>query len=577
MTAQLLSRTNTSSKACFVLSALAVMIFSPCAFAATESICPGGSAPRSDIVYCLDFENLASCRNGREDECLRQNKLFAHRSDLPGYLVKSGAAAAGNGFLVGKGASGGTGPGYMNETIPGGPYQAVSLRFYIKFGPGWMSYTHNHGPGINGSGSGCHLHGQFEQSQFSYYTYNTGNCGPGSFDLAPNQPHLPLIRNNRWYLVEEQRIADSRCRNAGDAHGCNGIYRLWIDEQLVAEYTDINYGGVVNGLRFGDFWGPRDYYHVRVPAWEPEIYFDNFAISRTGTYIGPARNENSRGQADPLSPYANYQGIEPFIGRHPVSDCSTPSGYLGTNYGQEWRNGALLQSTIAHRGFTDRCGGSADKALRVDISSSSGGGGVYWERWRGRQDMIIFPQQVIHGWIYLPSSNDYSNDPALVGFRGYACAGGSCEGAQWGNYVALTVHEGRYALVQRTRASMPSPVLVAASDRSVKFDQWQEFEIIVWQDKKVSLTIERQRLYSKYSLPLNVDWLFSGTVDNGAVLGVIDFSGEPRFTVYYDDVSLGSASFWSCDGWHSSGCPFGSGEPDSESPARPTGLNVRVE
>src|SRR5439155_25473922 len=41
--------------------------------AAVEAICPGGSSPRSDIKFCVDFDNLTGCTTGLEDACWLNN------------------------------------------------------------------------------------------------------------------------------------------------------------------------------------------------------------------------------------------------------------------------------------------------------------------------------------------------------------------------------------------------------------------------------------------------------------------------------------------------------------------------
>ncbi len=573
---------------------LSLLLYCACFFiaidsapAAAESICPCGGSPRSDVVLCLYFDQLQSCSNGREPTCFNDNGIGDALNTLDGFRIKETQAAVGSGYIAGKGRYGTTGPGYLSARIPGGPYAAVNIRYYMRFSGGYATYIYDHGPSVKGSsqiaGNSCVRGGTFEQSQFAYYAYNTGGgCRSGSFNLFPNKGNSPILRNNRWYLIEQQKVIDTSCSASSSPTDCNGVYRLWIDGVLVSEHTNVNWGGVSDGVMWDEFWGPRSYYHVRSPAWEPEIHFDNFVISKTGATIGPAAGENPRGDADPLSPYVNYQGIEPFLGRHPANDCTDPSGYLGTSYGRSWRSGGSLQTGITHGGFVDQCQSPPlqDKALMARVDASQGGAGIQYERWQDTVSPVVFPQQVIHGWVYLPGSNDYSQAPALVGFRGYSCAPGNCDGAEWGNYAALTVQDSHFAVVQRHIKSQVAPSVIPTSQGAI-FNSWVEFEIIVWQNQKVSLSINRSQLLNKQSLPYPVAWLFTEGGDNGGVVGVIDFSGASPFTVYYDDVSLGTMSFTNCDGWHSSSCPFGEGGPspdpdDHTAPSAPTGLTAIV-
>lgn len=529
------------------------------------------SVPDGTVLLHWTFDNLTNCQDGYSDDCLRDNGIWEWHDKL---FIVADSPAAGSGCIVGKGAYGGSGPGYIRGDFPGGSsYEAVTLRYYVKYTRGYMTYWADHGPGINGSSpNGCWLTGTFEQSQFNYSLYNKGGCGPKTFGLNANQPNRPVMRNGIWHRIEQQKIVDTICHRPDDPHGGNGVIRLWIDDQLVMEYTDINWGGVTDGLRWTGFWGPRSYFHARSPEWEPAIAFDEFIIVAGAVRIGPAPNENFLGVADPASPYAVYVGIEPFLGRNPANDCSPMSQTLGSPYARFWLQGGILQPDIVHAGYADRCNTppAPDQALKVELASSGTGGGMSWERWGGPRELLIFPQQVIHGWLYLPGGNDYSKHPAMSGFRGYACGEGCGPEELWGNFMAMTVDNGKYAIVQRTRRFGETPRLALTSNEPVRLNQWQQFELIGWQDDTVSLMIDRRRVFDRAPLPQPIDWLFTGNVDSGLVVGVIQFEGTPPFTVYYDDLSLGTASFWSCDGWSSAGCPFATGEPTRTPTLQPT-------
>lgn len=549
---------------------------------AAESICPGGSAPRGDVVKCLDFDNAAGCTTGRELACWQGNGMTSKElSDGKGYeITRTGSPAVGTGYLKGIGKYGSTGPGYMTFDLPNGGADAVNLRYYVRYSEGYMSYIYDHGPGIFGSGPNCNRGGTLEQSQWNYYLYNTGSpgCGAGSFDLLPNKANLPVLKNNRWYLIEQQRIVDTSCTNTSDKFGCNGVARMWIDGQLVLEYTNVNWGGVSGGLKWKSIWGPTSYFHVRHPSWEPSIDFDNFVVSVGGSMIGAASSEKARGTVDLNSPYNVYQGIEPFIGRHPVSDCSSPSAYLNTNFGFKWRDGGTFDTQVKHNGFADQCAPTkADQSLKIHLTSSNSGGGLGWDRAIATDKNLIFPQQVIHGWMYLPAGNDYSQKPAMVGFRGDMCDWSTCDESAWGRYLALTVSDGKFALIQRYRKSHSTPQVVATSSVNVIQNSWFEFELILWNDQKASLMINKQRVFDKVVLPMPTPLLFSGGGGENSgslIVGVIDFKGTPPFTVYYDDVAVATASFWSCDGWGSGSCPFSAVEEDVTPPAIPQGLRT---
>lgn len=559
--------------------ALSLTLAASTSVSAQEAICPGGSNPRADVLLCRDFDKVSRCTTGRETDCWADNGFNASAMrDAFGFSIGKTGAAAGNGMLYGSGEYGSTGPGYTEFPFSRG-YDAMTMRYYVKFDKSYMMYgAGSHGPGIRGGGTNCTMGGTFEQPLFGYFYYNAGTCGAGSMDLKANKSAAPILRNNRWYLIEQQRITDTQCSNINDTHGCNGVARLWIDGVLVMEYTDINWGGVKNGLKWGGVNGPRHYFHVRVPEWKPNIFFDNLVVAGSAQTIGAAANENARGTADMNSPYLTYMSIEPFAGHHPADDCSSTPSAMSSNLSQWWRSRAVYDSSVVYNGMVDKCPGpSSNASMKVALSGGkSDGGGIAWGRagGGGAGALHTFEQQVLSGWIYLPSSNDYSTFPALSGFRGYSCGIDRCDTAQWGNYLALTVNNGKWALVERVNKEVVSPQVVLTSTEAVQFDRWQEFEMVIWRDQRVSLSINRKRLFEKTGVPLRVDWMFELPVDSSLVAGIIDYTGAKPFTAYFDDMKSGTASFWNCDGWSSSACPFSGQSTPGTPPASPPPLPV---
>ena len=528
--------------------------------ALVEAICPGGSAPDPSVVICLGFDQLDSCVLGRESGCFADNGLAGLADDLGHFLVVRDGIV-GPGALVGIGSPGSTGPGYSGFDLPGGPYPTVNLRYYVRFHDGYMTYIYDHGPGISGAGTGCQMNGTFEQSQFYYFMYNTSNCEVGSFDLAPNVGTPPVLRNERWYLVEHQKSVDTSCTDTGSPHGCNGVMRLWIDEVLVMDYQDINWGGVTDGVLFDSIRGPRNYYHARVPPAGQKISFDNFVVSTDGETLGPAAAEGDRGTVDSMGPYQNYNGMVAFLGGHPAPDCSAGSSYLGEHFSEQWRDGGTRQSVTTHGLFVDQCENPprADRALEVGLPGA-GGGGIAWER--APDNRFSVPQHVIYGWLNIPSgSANTLHGSALAGVRAYKCGPSDCSEAQWGEYVAITLSSGNFAIVQRN--GMETPVLVFETSYPLVPDLWHEFELMIWDDGLVSLMVDRTRLLNRATLPGPVAKLFDGS-NPTLVVGVIDHDGG-AVQIYYDDLSIGSASWWSCDGWGSETCPHGLFEDGFES------------
>jgi hypothetical protein len=191
-----------------------------------------------------------------------------------------------------------------------------------------------------------------------------------------------------------------------------------------------------------------------------------------------------------------------------------------------------------------------DKSLKIHLTSAKDGGGIQFYKPKANMSNAY----VIHGWLYLPSSNNYSSPVALSGFSRYGTDSMMAEGfSDWGRYVAVSVSDGKWALVQKNGGS---PYVSKTTKTPVQFDRWNEFEIFVDKSSKISLMINREWIIEDYSSSLSWIWDDHSGGVRSIVLGVLDFNGTAPFTAYYDDTDVLSTSAWSCKGWHESSCPF---------------------
>lgn len=561
-----MSATSRISRLLFIAFALTLV---PHLARAAEPICPGGSSPRSDISWCADFEsyNNVACSVGSELACATANSL----SSISGtFAIKGGDAAVGNGSIVGSGVAGGTGPGYSNASLPA-PVTSASFRYYVKFKDGYLASSWsrgNHGPSLEGSGTGCYVRVSLDWSTTTNYVVQ-GSCAPdGGYNL-PNNISTVHFQNNRWYLIESQVIMNTTTNGTGPFNG-NGVVRAWIDGTKVLEYTNLNIRGSSNATFQGVF-AARSYYGVGVPAWSQKILYDNFAVSNNGTYIGAAANENPRGTADTSSPYINLSSYNGMMGRKMGADCTSTGGESGyTPIIEKWRTGTnTLQTSIAHAGYTDHCGTGPDQSLKVTVNPNDGGG-------LGHPVEILAntPRQVVHGWVYLPSSNDYSSNTPLAGFARYGANTGGAN--NWGNQLGFGVSNGKWAIIQRSN----SADVVTATAVPATLNAWHEFEIVVSKSNTYSLMIDRTWLFDDAPAAQNVGTWAWDTVSGGpryAVVGILDHRGSTQFTAYFDDADVGSASYWSCKGWGAESCPFTTSPPPPpppppSPPSPPTGV-----
>lgn len=544
---------------------------------AIESICPGGASPRGDIVKCMDFET--ACASESSDLCWTDNG-FTSRDDHRGtdmtIVTDAAKAVVGSRHAKLAGIVGGTGTGYATYDLS--PNEAeIRVRWYQRFHQ-YQHYYYNHFIGIGLTGTGCSRGATLEiGGQSSAYLYSSGTCGvlPPSESLHPNQSVAPVIKSGKWYLFETAIKVDTSCSNSGIWNGCNGEYKLWIDGTLVISYTNINWGGVTHSAVINDLSPARNYNHKRNGVIPGEVYIDQIVIGDSAsTSIGAAAGAANLGTAVADS-YATECGIEPFYlnagaSYSPESDWQSASGGAITvcgTAGATWRTvagtaeasiyhtGVVADSNatmdfgfsrpIAEQSFKASCTGANCGAGRLvprsngPVSGSEGDGNTNAYR-NG-----ALPQQVMHGYIYLPTA---SVPNGLITYAGFVGDGTTTHS----NFVGISENTGKWAIMQRSADG--TPAIVSTSGKTITRDTWHRFEIIVWDSEGVSLMIDNERVFDQLALTSSPTWLFDAAHNadhSGAVIGIIDYRGTGTVTAYYDDLSIGSTSFWSSDGWGS--------------------------
>lgn len=351
-----------------------------------------------------------------------------------------------------------------------------------------------------------------------------------------------------------------------------------------------------------------------------------------GPYIGRAAQENPLGTEDPNSPYYQYNAamyhfackndsthqscadakgariIGALGARKSQSDCSFSSSPFSTLASGIWRGnagaldveihapGAPAPNEILCAGANMKAAPIQEASLRVSLDpsvcGSNCGGGLQYDRTNGAYQergkntppasqtscngfacgpSWIAAQQVIYGKVYIPAStasvgkgctSTEKSCIVLSGFRGYA-------GTNFGHYIGLTITEaGHWGVIQRHNNDNGKKTLYATG-RKATYDEWHEFELIVWGSDRITFMIDHQRLLDKQELTYSVattnrtgsNWLFCGAIDgpcflNGAVEGIIDHPNTGPATVYHDNFAYGTMSYWSCDGWSAKSCPF---------------------
>lgn len=518
----------------------------------TTTTVPAGTVTLLDI----DMDATAGCSTGYESACFVANGFDSgDAADAPGCRIITGSssrAAQGSGYMKCVGTPNGTGPGSTQVSFTG--YKHVRMRFYSKFGPGFLTYgVGGHGPGIQGHGdTACSEPGTIEMRQAWPYAYNSGSCAP-SHDAYPTDAGLPELKNNHWYRWEIYVAADT--------NGSDGIQKLWIDGTQYIDETDVNWGGLSKNILFDAIWAARNYYHARWPDWEPAIYFDGFKVVGHASVdpgtIGAASDENADlGTADTTGPEFTAVSAEAWAGKHFAGDCSTPSSYLNTSVGYEYRAGdngdASLDATHTnnHFDFSDGCTGT-NRALKIAITGGAGGAGVYWEVPSVTYYGHYFPDWVINTYVYLPSANDYTTKPPLFGFAGYSGAPGS-----YGDYVAFTIGtDAKPAVVQRDYSISATQTTVSTAASAITLDAWHKVEIQIHENQKIDVYVDGSKVIDNVTLTYNPDWIFGAMSSPKIVAGVINYTDTEDFNMWMDDTRIGTVSFDTCDNWDAASCP----------------------
>lgn len=213
---------------------------------------------------------------------------------------------------------------------------------------------------------------------------------------------------------------------------------------------------------------------------------------------------------------------------------------------------------IAEQSYKATCTGANCGAGRLvpraggPVSGTEGDGNTNAYR------LYAIPQWVVHGWIYLPNTSSPTDKIAYIGFAGDGASAGSS--VVHDNYVALSENAGNWAVIQKHNGGTPG--IVATSSTAVTRNAWHRFELIVWDSEGVSLMIDGARLFTQTALTNSPTWLFDSGHNadhSGTVLGITDYLGSGTVQANYDDVSIGSTSFWSSDGWGADS-PFSAGD-----------------
>jgi hypothetical protein len=530
----------------------------------------------ADVVFEQDFTSQANCTTGRENQCWIDNGfLTGQNNEFPRGTVEDG-------YFEIKLPHGGSSTGRITIPLAGDLKEARIMRV-VEFAPEYIFPPETHGPAVRITGdSGCDLGGNLEMGDNNYfYHFNNGNCGFSGSTIMRNQSGSARLRGGRKYVIEEYIKIDDSCSDSSSPTGCNGIYRLWVDGVLWSEHTNRNFGGVNNDTTIS-VWAYEWYMHIgNAGNWgDPEdaapwARIHHVTIRDDNTEIGAPDGLVQGTQVD--EPYFAYHNTNNFRGNQ-FGDCTfNNGGRRGFNFGSNYltSENTTLETTSPSRTSefppdpTECSTEAAQDGRYMRSSASSGGTGIQFGRRAyadGAGGVEYYQNWFIHGWLYLPEGNNYGS-VNFAGFRSYNCFDG-CDDADYARTISLSVNDGKWAIARRWDTLTQA---YHTAEENIITGEWVEFEL--WHDRvneRASLRINGERVVDADLEGVNQNIMQDPGGDGGgsAVVGIIYTANA--VTINYSDVSIGTQSFSSCDGWEDGVCPYENGDdPDPPPPIDP--------
>lgn len=545
---------------------LALFIVAGTAHAAPEAICPGGASPRSDIAWCVGFDDLDQCTTGQEAGCISDAGLssLSVTHATKDFKIKTCPVASplttSTGCIYGSGEKSGSGPGYSNKTFSG--VSSACMRYYVLFGDGYLqnvSETGNHGPGLLYSdGTSCAgkltIDFTLTEMRIAHQVDSTASCtatAPAGGSIITNTTEW-IPKNNHWYRVEMCSTMNTTA--ASDSVG-NGTLTVKVDGVTAINRTDLNIrGGTGETATFVDAYLARSYVGLGVPNWEPNIYFAGFAFSNDGTEIGASSDEATLAAGDSSSPYWYTVAGNGAEQQKLSQDCSAPgsvSKYVSTGWDDAWSGSPTYVTTPDHNTYTCNAscvGCTTTNSMKAQTTGANARAGN--AHYVANLNSTVNNTAVIHSWVYLDSANDYTSEVPVLGFARY-CAGGGGGNDRCVAGIARN-SSGKLVVVIYTDNTKGTTI---ASTTDLPTDTWTELQFAIKDDNTVYAQI-------------NGTWVIDGSTPSQAVatwafddvsagsqfvvFGIMRDSPATQFNVYYDDMDAGAISFNDSKFWGTS-------------------------
>ena len=260
----------------------------PTQVSAPEPICPGGTKPNSNVIWCDNFE----------DSTPLAQKYFEYDNNLGDFVRVAGEGVGGSFAMQVKWQPGEVDAGSFKRTFGRSPvnsqshstidFREIYWRLYLRMQPGWTGspdklsratilansnwaqamIAHIWSSGdflLMDPAGGIDANGNLATTKYNDFS-NLRWLG----NRTGTTPIFTSVASNKWYCVE----AHVRLNTPGLA---NGVFEFWIDNHLEATRSDLNWVGTwqnygINAVFFENYW------NAGAPG-ERIRYFDNIVIA----------------------------------------------------------------------------------------------------------------------------------------------------------------------------------------------------------------------------------------------------------------------------------------------------------
>lgn len=283
-----------------------------------------------------------------------------------------------------------------------------------------------------------------------------------------------------------------------------------------------------------------------------------FAFSNDGTEIGASSDQASDlGTGDASSPYWYTVAGNGAEQQKLASDCSAPgsvSKYVTLGWDDPYSISPTYVTTPDKNDYacTAACGGcTTSNSMKAETTTTGQRAGI--QHYVSNLNSTINNTIVVHGWVYWPSANSYTTTIPVIGMSRYCAGGGGGNdrcvlgvGRDNSGNLALLIYTDNVAGTTITTSS------------AISADAWHEIQVAVDDANKVYVQLDGTWVIDGQTPSQAIStWAFDDASAGSQLIvyGIQRDSVATTYTMYYDDMDAGGASFNDSKFWGESS-PF---------------------